>query len=83
VKPLVAVLVVAVAGYAGAFAPHGLAAKAPAHKAAAGYAGRADVQAFIDELVQEYGFSRASLTRTFAAARYQPKIVAAMQRPLL
>jgi membrane-bound lytic murein transglycosylase B len=41
------------------------------------------VKAFIDELVREQGFDRAELGRAFAAARYQPKIVAAMQRPLL
>ena len=49
----------------------------------AGYAQRADVKAFIAELVAEQGFDRATLVRVFAAARYQPKIVAAMQRPLL
>ena len=58
-------------------------AKKPAKKASAGYAGRADVRAFIDDMVREHGFDRAALTRVFASARYQPKIVAAMQRPLL
>lgn len=68
-------------------APNGAAArppgKAPAANAAAGYAGRPDVQSFIDELVQDHRFDRAALARVFASARYQPKIVAAMQRPLL
>ena len=58
-------------------------AKAPAKAAPAGYAHRPEVKAFIDELVREQGFDRAELNRAFAAARYQPKIVAAMQRPLL
>ncbi len=49
----------------------------------AGYAGRADVRAFIDEMVADYGFDRAALRHAFAAARFQPRIVEAMQRPLL
>jgi membrane-bound lytic murein transglycosylase B len=48
-----------------------------------GYAGRADVQAFIDDMVVEYGYSRAEMQRAMAAARYQPRIIEAMQRPLL
>lgn len=48
-----------------------------------GYAARADVREFVDEMVREQGFDRASLLRLFADARYQPKIIAAMQRPLL
>ena len=63
--------------------PGSSAAKAPAKAPPAGYAHRAEVKAFIDELVREHGFDRAALARVFAAARYQPKIVAAMQRPLL
>ena len=47
------------------------------------YAARADVRAFIDEMVAEYGFDRHALRHAFAAARYQPRIVEAMQRPLL
>jgi len=50
----------------------------PAHR----YAQRADVGAFIDELVREQGFDRRELVRWLSAARYQPKIVAAMDRPL-
>jgi len=57
---------------------HADAASDPAHR----YAQRADVMAFIDELVAEQGFERRDLVRWFAAARYQPKIVAAMDRPL-
>ena len=55
----------------------------PAVAAASGYERRDDVRAFIDELVRDHGFSRATLRRWFSDARYQPKIVAAMQRPLL
>jgi membrane-bound lytic murein transglycosylase B len=51
----------------------------PAHR----YAERSDVRAFVDELVAEQGFDKRALTRAFAAARYQPRIVAAMDRPLL
>ena len=54
-----------------------------AQTAASGYERRDDVRAFIDELVRDHGFSRATLRRWFSDARYQPKIVAAMQRPLL
>lgn len=50
---------------------------------ASGYAARTDVREFIDELVRDDGFERASLLKLFADARYQPKIVGAMQRPLL
>jgi membrane-bound lytic murein transglycosylase B len=59
--------------------------KAPPAKSAhpAGYAGRPEVRAFIDELVTEHGFDRTTLARAFAQARFQPQIVAAMQRPLL
>jgi membrane-bound lytic murein transglycosylase B len=87
-QALAVALAVALAAFAGAAAPDAAAAKRPAAKEAAakeaaGYAGRADVQAFVDELAREHGFDRKALLRLFAAARYQPKIVAAMQRPLL
>ncbi len=49
----------------------------------AGYAARAEVRVFIDEMAVEYGFDRAALRRAFAAARFEPRIVEAMQRPLL
>jgi membrane-bound lytic murein transglycosylase B len=48
-----------------------------------GYERRDDVAAFIDELAREHHFSRPALRRWFSDVRYQPKIVAAMQRPLL
>jgi membrane-bound lytic murein transglycosylase B len=47
------------------------------------YAVRGDVQAFIDEMASVHGYNRVVLKRAFAAARYQPRIVEAMQRPLL
>ena len=50
---------------------------------AATYAGRADVKSFIDEMVAEQHYNRATLVRAFAAARFQPRIVEAMQRPIL
>lgn len=51
--------------------------------ASATYADRADVRAFIEEMHAEHGFDRRALRRIFAAAHFQPQIVAAMQRPLL
>ena len=50
---------------------------------ASGYAQRDDVRVFIHELAKEEHFSRTALERWFSDVRYQPKIVAAMQRPLL
>ena len=48
-----------------------------------GYAQRDDVREFIDDLARDHGFSRATLRNWFSDVRYQPKIVAAMQRPLV
>ena len=47
------------------------------------YSARTDVRAFIDQLAAEQGFEREALRRLFAKVRYQPAIVAAMERPLL
>ncbi|MBK7591283.1 MAG: lytic murein transglycosylase B [Betaproteobacteria bacterium] len=47
------------------------------------YAQRADVRAFVDEMVEQHGFDRAGLRRVLAQARFQPQVVAAMQRPVL
>src|SRR5882672_465757 len=52
-------------------------------EAGSGYERRGEVRKFIDELVRDEHFSRATLVRWFSDARYQPKIIAAMQRPLL
>src|SRR5205823_10067037 len=51
--------------------------------AAHGYAQRADVRTLVDELVAGHQFDRHRLLRWFAAAQFQPKIVAAMQRPIV
>jgi membrane-bound lytic murein transglycosylase B len=59
------------------------AATPPASSAGSGYAKRSDVQAFIDELAREDHFSRRELIRLFAAARFQPRIVTAMDRPIV
>ncbi|MFO1313419.1 MAG: lytic murein transglycosylase B [Burkholderiales bacterium] len=48
-----------------------------------GYAQRSDVRAFAAEVAAETGLPRADVERWFAAARFQPKIVALMDRPLL
>ena len=47
------------------------------------YDKRADVREFVDELVREHGFVRADLLRVFRNARFQPRIVAAMERPVV
>ena len=67
----------------GALAAAAPAAAASKHAAARNYANRADVRAFIDEMAATDGYDRATLRRAFAQARFQPKIVEAMQRPLL
>jgi len=73
-----------------AFVPvAGAAAKAsgkhakPAADAGPNYAQREDVRAFAAEVAAETGLPRGDVERWFAAARYQPRIVAAMDRPLL
>ncbi len=47
------------------------------------YDQRPEIRAFIAELADEHGFGRHELGRLFAQARYQPRIVAAMSRPVL
>lgn len=47
------------------------------------YDQRPETRAFIAELVAEHGFARRELVHLFAHARYQPRIVAAMSRPVL
>ena len=84
-RRMLVILATALAACASAVAIDSAAA-APRHRpgaTAAGYAGRRDVRGFIDELVRDDGFSRASLRRWLGDARYQKKIVDAMQRPLL
>jgi membrane-bound lytic murein transglycosylase B len=49
---------------------------------AAGYATHPDAQTFIAELVATEGFDAAALRRLFAQVRPQPKVIAAMSRPL-
>lgn len=63
------------------------AAAKPAPKAtkspATRYTDRADVRAFAAEFAAESGIPRADIDRWLAAARYQPRIVELMDRPLL
>ena len=54
-----------------------------AHAQASGYAARQEVETFIAELVASEGFDAAALRRLFAQARYQPRVIAAMSRPLI
>ncbi len=49
---------------------------------AQGLADRPDVQTFIAELAASDGFDAAALRRLFAQVRTQPKVIAAMSRPL-
>jgi peptidoglycan lytic transglycosylase B len=48
-----------------------------------GYARRPDVQAFIDALVRNDAFDSRTLVRVFEQARVQPKVLAAMSRPIV
>lgn len=64
-------------------AAHGERSTKAAKVNSAGYASRAEVRQFIAEIADAEGFDRGELSRWFAAARYQPKIVELMQRPLL
>ncbi|HSC22079.1 MAG TPA: lytic murein transglycosylase B [Casimicrobiaceae bacterium] len=57
-------------------------AAAASAQAGSGYERRPEVRAFIDALVRDDGFSRATLTRWFRDVRYQPTIVEAMDRPI-
>jgi membrane-bound lytic murein transglycosylase B len=59
------------------------AADAGKSKPPADYAHRKDVRAYAAELAHETGIPRRDVERWFAAAKYQPKIVALMDRPLL
>lgn len=56
---------------------------ASAGAARAPYAKRADVRAFAAEIASASGLPRQQIERWLAAAKFQPKIVAAMDRPLL
>lgn len=59
-------------------------AKAKPSAAAAGsYVGREDVRAFAAEVAADAGLPKRDVERWFADAKFQPKIVAAMDRPLL
>jgi len=49
----------------------------------ANYARRPEVQAFIDEMVNERGFSAGELRRLFTQVRYEPKVIEAISRPVL
>ena len=71
----------------GAANPPSKAGAKPAPKAAnaptPNYAQRDDVRAYAAEVADEAGIPRRDVERWFAAARFQPKIIAAMDRPLL
>jgi peptidoglycan lytic transglycosylase B len=52
------------------------------HVATSMYASRADVRAFIREMVDEQAFDATQLRELFAQVQYLPKVVAAMSRPV-
>jgi len=64
-------------------APAALSATPAAGKRDEGYAARAEVRTFVDELVRDQHFDRREVMDWMRAARYQPKIVEAMQRPII
>jgi membrane-bound lytic murein transglycosylase B len=76
-------IVIALCALAGSSAP--LAADRPAQQAdaRASYAQRDEVRRFIAEMSAEHGFAARDLERWLAAAKYQPKVVELMQRPLV
>src|SRR5687768_11788225 len=47
------------------------------------YHERDDVRAFIAEMTSQHGFDERQVERWLAAARYQPKVVELMSRPIL
>lgn len=55
----------------------------PAKEAPGAYSTRDDVREFIAEMVADHAFDARELRRLFAQARYQPRVVAAMSRPVL
>jgi membrane-bound lytic murein transglycosylase B len=59
-----------------------LLASVPAHAAPRGYAQRSEVLAFVERMHREHGFSRSELRRLFAQVRHQPRVIAAMERPI-
>jgi membrane-bound lytic murein transglycosylase B len=59
------------------------AAKPKAKAQAAGYAQRGDVRAFAREVAEESGLPARDVERWLADAKFQPRIVALMDRPLL
>ena len=69
------------------FLPQAFAAEPPvtagAGAGSAPYAQRADVRAFATEIAASSDLSQRDVERWLAQAKYQPKIVAAMDRPLL
>jgi membrane-bound lytic murein transglycosylase B len=60
-----------------------LAGAAQSAQTPADYAQRSDVRAFISELVDDEGFDARALRRLFAQARYEPKVIAAITRPVI
>ena len=47
-----------------------------------GYAQRPEVLAFVERMGAEHGFSAQALRKLFAQVRYEPQVIAAMNRPI-
>ncbi len=60
-----------------------LALASPAAAASPGYEKRPDVEAFVERMSGEHGFSAPALRRLFAQVRYQPRVIEAMTRPIV
>jgi len=63
--------------------PAAKASPKPKDESRPSYGQRSDVREFAAEVAKQHGFDRNKVTRWFAAARFQPRIVEAMDRPLL
>ena len=60
-----------------------LPARAATESPGSNYSARADVNAFIVDLVAHDGFDAGALRQVFAQVRVQPSVIAAMSRPLV
>ncbi len=58
-------------------------AKRRAEPAREPWLARAEVRAFVDEMAAEHGFAERDLERWLAAAKFQPRVVELMNRPVL
>lgn len=79
----VAALVLVALGGAAAAAPPPATKRAAADAGRPAYLAREDVRAFAAKMEADYGFAARDVERWLAAARFQPRIVDLMNRPVL